>query len=211
MVRSKHVAIIIQSLSIGGAEKQALMLADGLASTSNFQITLVTLETTELQWNQYERHPHITTLLAPYRHTASRLGKLLVLLRVLFFFRQLKADVLIPFTYYPNLFSSLLWKLSGAKAGFWNQRDLGVHFVVDRITQLALKCPTAFISNSDGGKYFLKSQLKKITKPIYVIKNGIKIDESILLKSLPVGNQFKLVMVGNLHKNKDHITLIRAW
>ena len=74
-----------------------------------------------------------------------------------------------------------------------------------------------FISNSPAGAEFLRDSLRVDPLKIRVIENGIEQstaneDRSQWRAKLGIDNNtFMACMVANLHANKDHPTLLRAW
>ena len=74
-----------------------------------------------------------------------------------------------------------------------------------------------FISNSHAGARFLIGKLKVDPVKVHVVQNGIERstpqrDRNAWRKRLEVDDaSFVACMVANLHTNKDHETLLRAW
>jgi glycosyltransferase involved in cell wall biosynthesis len=81
----------------------------------------------------------------------------------------------------------------------------------------AVKRIPQFVSNSLQGARFLIDKLKVSPARVVVINNGVnslapKMGPSAWRDRLEIDEQtFVACMVANLHKNKDHQTLLRAW
>ena len=89
-------------------------------------------------------------------------------------------------------------------------------FVADWARSAARRTPM-FISNSEVGAEFLRADLGVDSSKIRVIENGVSMsppleDRSGWRARLDIDDEcFVACMVANLHDNKDHPTLLRAW
>jgi glycosyltransferase involved in cell wall biosynthesis len=131
--------------------------------------------------------------------------------------RAARPDILLPYTFGPNIVCGLIWKWTGARACVWNQRDEGiVPFSSPSVRWSAQRTPR-FISNCGPGARFLIDKLGVDAGKIKVIRNGIETvapqwDRRTWRERLAVDDRsFVACMVANLHNNKDHPTLLRAW
>src|SRR5262249_47218535 len=131
--------------------------------------------------------------------------------------REARPDILLPYTFGPNIVCGLLWKWTGARACVWNQRDEGiVPFSSPSVRWAAQRTPR-FISNCAPGARFLIEKLGVDAEKVTVIRNGIEtvapeLDRRAWRERLAVDDRsFVACMVANLHNNKDHPTLLRAW
>lgn len=123
------------------------------------------------------------------------------------------ADILMPYTFYPNVLASLAFPSSGAKACIWNQRDINVEGMKGYyLEKKAVAQCSFFISNSKQGEQKLQHIYSIPSKKTNVIHNGIKLPSLITPFDCPyfLPNSFKMVMLGNFHPNKDQATLINA-
>ncbi|MGE0932115.1 glycosyltransferase family 4 protein [Peijinzhouia sedimentorum] len=120
--------------------------------------------------------------------------------------KLLKPDVIIPFTYEPNIIAGNLWKIIGAKKCIWNQQDEGRYFEGKKFEQKALQNCSHWVTNSEAGRQFLE---KYGVSNIQLIHNGIEIPAE---QKLQVDDGvFRAVMLANLHVFKDHMTLLNGW
>jgi len=135
--------------------------------------------------------------------------------------RLARPVILMPYLRNPNVFCSMVWKNTGALACYWNQRDEGfMKFRFDpSFFKKAIAEATCFISNSKGGALYLEQEGADKNR-IEIIKNAIPLDNSSNTENNSVTNEledlkkeydFIACMIANLHYNKDHFTLIKAW
>jgi glycosyltransferase involved in cell wall biosynthesis len=131
--------------------------------------------------------------------------------------RRERPDLLLPYTFVPNVICGLVWKWTGARACVWNQRDEGVMPFVAEWARSAARRTPRFISNSKRGAEFLVEELLVDPAKVKVVENGISLslpqgDRATWRRRLEIGDDsFVACMVANLHDNKDHRTLLKAW
>lgn len=131
--------------------------------------------------------------------------------------RRLKAEIILPYTFLPNVACSLVWRFTGARLCLWNQRDEGRCLDNSWWHKAALRSAPCLVSNSGVGKDFLEREFALGKKPVQVIPNALVRREPLLdraawrsaLSLTP--ERFVAAMVANLHGYKDHVTLLRAW
>ena len=110
-----------------------------------------------------------------------------------------------------------MWKWAGAGLCVWNQRDEGLFLPYATWERWAVQRTPRFIANSHAGARFVIEKLKVEARKVHVVQNGIEqaapqIDRDGWRKQLEIDDEtFVACMVGNLHTNKDHETLLRAW
>ena len=131
--------------------------------------------------------------------------------------RRARPDVLLPYTLLPNLACGLVWRSAGARLCIWNQSDSGIVRHDPQLERRAVARTPLFVSNSVGGADFLVHDLGVSRDLIRVIRNGVEIaapemDRATVCERLKIPDD-RLVgcMIGHLHAEKDHVTLIKAW
>jgi glycosyltransferase involved in cell wall biosynthesis len=129
------------------------------------------------------------------------------LVRSVRFFRSQRLDVIMGYTSVPNLFGALAWRLSGAKAFVWGQRNAGLDRPPALLERLALRCTTAFIANSASGMDFLRAVRGGRTDNTFEISNGVDIPSDPAVPSQSI----RVICLANGRPVKDHKTLLRAW
>ena len=99
----------------------------------------------------------------------------------------------------------------------WNQRDEGRGRVGRFAEKWAVRHTPLFISNSRRGEDFFPGRWATLRRRVFVIRNGIALpppatprDEWRSTHDVPA-DHFVACMVANIHRFKDHDTLLRAW
>jgi glycosyltransferase involved in cell wall biosynthesis len=110
-----------------------------------------------------------------------------------------------------------VWQRSSASICVWNQRDEGLSSVDPQWQQRAARLTPQFIANSQAGARYLSDNLNVNPAKIRVIANGIELsppqfDRRSWRNRLEIDDAaFVACMIANLHANKDHATLLKAW
>jgi glycosyltransferase involved in cell wall biosynthesis len=210
-----RVLIVLRSFVMGGAQRQATLIANGLHRRGLAAIAV---------W-AFEPGPGVGRLLAadiPTRviHPGSegsiaRRARLLA--RYAYALRCARPDVLLPFTDFPNRVTGAVWPLTGAAACVWNQRDEGREVTRHPLERLAIRQCSTFVANSAVGRQHLVSTFGVAEDRISIIPNGVSPpepmpDRAAARRAFGVdAGALLAVMVANLHGFKDHETLVRAW
>ena len=210
---NRRIIFVLGNLELGGAERQALILAKYLSEHEQAQVEVWGFNKSGPVAEICGQHG-LPTRVILYPFTENRLSALVRVARSL---RQAKPEILLPYTFGPNVVCGLVWKRTGARACVWNQRDEGlVSFTAPSIDR-AVERMSHFIANSEAGAKFLIEKLDADAEKVTVIPNGVEtvaaeMDRSAWRERLEVDDRaFVACMVANLHLNKDHATLLRAW
>ena len=212
----KHrVAIILDSLAIGGAERQAFNLAIGLKKSEGFEVMVLALTVTGKGEEILKKHDvRFNVLNFEYSYRKLKILKLITSLK-----KEIKANdinVLIPFTYWPNVLANNA-RSKSIRFSVWNQRDEGRKTFGTYFEKKAIAKADQLISNSFLGKNFVADFYNQPKESILVINNGVELanvknSRTEWRSRLNISDHTKLVvMVANLHHYKDHSTLIEAW
>jgi glycosyltransferase involved in cell wall biosynthesis len=216
MISSRRIIFVLGNLELGGAERQALILARYLSEHEQAHVEVWGFNKSGPVAEICDQHG-LPWRVIPYPFSETRLRRFGALFRVALSLRQAKPDILLPYTFGPNLVCGLIWKWTGARACVWNQRDEGIVPFGSPSVPWAVKRTTHFISNSQTGAQFLIEKLGVDVEKVTVIPNGVEtvaaeMDRSAWRERLAVDDQaFVACMVANLHLNKDHATLLHAW
>lgn len=214
------VVVVIPTLGRGGAERQAMLLARYLTQQAGAHVHLISVA-----------HDDVSTTLVPELDAAAlpferftlgvgRFQKIEQIRDVVRFgarLRQLRPDVVLPYTMLPNVLCGLTWRMSGARTCIWNQRDEGRSRVARWVERQAVRQTPHFLSNSSHGARFLIDTLGVAAGLVDVIHNGIELarpvrDRQAWRASLGAAPDVVVTtMVANLHRFKDHDTLVAAW
>lgn len=215
MKSRKHILVSLHRFAVGGAETQALYLAEYLKE-KGYKLTVGAFGSENGAGIQRFKKAGIETIhwgfqekliLNPDKGIIGKVRKYRYFIKLICKVRQLQIDTVIPFTYPANLIFCNWFQYMNVRQCVWNQRDLGIGFHSSELEKNALSNSSKIISNSEGGILFLK---RFTTRKILLIKNGIKIHEVPSIPRLEI-DKIRVVMVANINRNKDHLTLLNAW
>lgn len=216
MLKNRRIVFVLGNLELGGAERQALILARYLSEHEQATVEVWGFNKSGPVAEICKQHG-LPSRVIPYPFTASLPHRFRGLVRVCRSLRAARPDILLPYTFGPNIVCGLIWKWTGARACVWNQRDEGiVPFSSPSVRWAAQRTPR-FISNCEPGARFLTEKLGVDAAKVTVIRNGIEtvapqLDRRAWRERLAVDDRaFVACMVANLHNNKDHPTVLRAW
>jgi len=217
MLEGKRIIFLLPSLELGGAERQAVLLARYLQTEANARVAIWGIERIGrvaeickeygLEWE-----------LAPFVATGAYTRDLAGMFRFFRKLRRARPDIILPYTLIPNILCGLGWKLTQARLCIWNQRDDGFNLRNDLFYhRWAVRNTSFIIANSSQGRDVLANDFSVEPGRIEIVRNGIVLNDPVHDRTwwrscLSVRHSdFLACMVANLHKYKDHITLIRAW
>ncbi len=217
MLAGKKLLFLLGNLELGGAERQALLLARHLQEQEGAKVEVWGIgergrvsdicEASGISWQQI--HLQFGT------SSAANLLKLLALTGKM---RCVAPDVLLPYTWFPNVLCGLIWRFVGCRVSIWNQRDSGISLNPTRaVHRFAAKLTPYFISNSTHAAAFLMDRFGVERERLAVIPNGVRLDPPRddchvwRLRLGVAGNDFVGCMVANFSELKDHGTVVRAW
>ena len=215
-LKGRRIVFVLFNLELGGAERQALILAKHLFEHEQAAVEV---------WGFNKSGPvaeiceqiGVPWRIVPFPFKGGRVARSMGLARVALTLRRARPDLLLPYTFVPNVVCGLVWRWAGARACVWNQRDEGRMPFVGDWARSAVRRTPMFISNSEVGAEFLRADLRVDLSKIRVIQNGVSLtpsldDRSAWRTRLDIDDEcFVACMVANLHDMKDHLTLLRAW
>lgn len=213
-----HVIIVIGELELGGAERQAILLARHLAHEQKADVEVwgygkpgraaELCEEFGITWRSVP---------IPLPWSLNRLVQLKRLLKFAMVLRRAKPDVILPFMFFESVVCGLVWPLTGAQVCLWNQRCEGRDRLGRWAEKLAIRFTPRFIANSVHGADFLVKTLGVNPDAVQVVHNGVALapaqwNRDKWRQHLGVADDiFLACMVANLHVFKDHVTLLKAW
>jgi glycosyltransferase involved in cell wall biosynthesis len=217
MLNNNRIIIVLPGFKLGGAERQALLLARHLRHEQKAQVEVWGLtypgQATEL-CDSYG----LPWRIIPMTWSYDRMMRFKAWTKFTWAMRQARPDIILPYTIRPNVICGQVWRLTGAQLCLWNQRDEGrSNRVGRRFQRWAARQTPLFVSNSGHGQEFLVQTLGVPPDKISVIYNGVELaapeaNRIAWRKRLEIKDNCLLVaMVANLHGFKDHATLLRAW
>jgi len=204
-------------LGIGGAERQAVAFAKYLREVRDFDVQVWAFE-------EGGGTPHaldaegIPLRSVPIWPSQVRVPELIrASLRAAFALKKAKVDVILPYMTPANILCCSSWRLTGAMTCVWNQRNGGIerfHLAAERFA--AHRAPI-LVANSEQGGNYLVDGLGARRDRVHVIRNAALVDpprddRAAWRSRLGVSDSaFVVTMVANLHRWKDHETLLRSW
>jgi glycosyltransferase involved in cell wall biosynthesis len=212
MLSGSRIVFVLGNLELGGAERQALVLARYLVEHEEAQVEVWGLTKSGPVAEICAQHG-IPARVVPYPLHGHSIAAIPDTCQAL---RDAKPDILLPYTLRPNVLCGLIWMNTGARLCVWNQRDEGRLPLPNSREGLAARLTPLLISNSAAGARFL-TKLGVDSAKVNVIPNGVALaapesDRRAWRERLAVDERcFVACMVANLHANKDHATLLRAW
>ncbi|HEX6649303.1 MAG TPA: glycosyltransferase family 4 protein [Pyrinomonadaceae bacterium] len=215
-LHGRRVIFVFGSLELGGAERQALILARHLVQHEHATVEVWGFNNSGPVAEICEQHG-IRWRVVPYPFEAGPVSRFGSLVKLALMLRKVRPDVLLPYTLVPNTACALVWKWTGARLCIWNQRDEGLVPVNSRWQRAAVRRASQFISNSTAGSRYLTHKLDVTAAKVHVVPNGIeevrpKLDRHTWRQQLDIDEtSFVACMVANLHFNKDHQALLREW
>lgn len=212
---NRRVVVVLAWAELGGAERHALSLGVYLKEKCGSDVQVLALTDSDGRARTLSREHAIEWRPFALEWPHSRAGRLRSLVRLARAVRALRPEVLLPYCTYPNTVCGLVWRYTGASLCVWNQLDvLPFGRVGKRLAHRAAGSTPLFVSNSQHGAECLRSVLGT-SGPIEVVRQGVAMPRrrgTDWRAHLRLGDDvFIATMVANLHANKDHATLLRAW
>jgi glycosyltransferase involved in cell wall biosynthesis len=130
--------------------------------------------------------------------------------------KEIHPDFILPYVWMHCRILGAIWKSTGAKFCWWNQRDEGRGLRGTRLERKLLRSLPAVVSNSWEGRDFLVHRFQLSTERVSVVNNGIELptlqkDPSWKLHLGIPANSKLIAMVANLTRFKDHATLLKSF
>lgn len=215
--KSTNFLFVVNTLhAFGGAERQALILAKYLKENVTHKVSFLAFQEGE-DFRVLIEDAGIPIHYFPFQHHAPKYQKVLQYWRLVSFLKPLKPDVLIPYVAESNKVVAQIWKYTGARFAFWNQREEGRKLYGTRNEKRLIHSVSAVVSNSFEGRDALVRVYGLKPETITVINNGIvpytgNIDTYNWHTHFDIDEFRPLVsMIANITKRKDHETLLKAW
>lgn len=212
----RRITFVIPSLDLGGAERQALLLAENLSREHGARVEVWGAGKAGRVAELCEEYGIIWRSVQ-FGLPRTKRGIIASVLKFAGKLRNSRTDIAMAYCYHANLACGLAWRLAGIRAYIWHQRDEGRHITGRRLEKLAVRQARFLVSNSKHGADFLINKLGATPEKIKVIHNGIELpdpesDRTTWRQRINVSdNCFLSCMVANLSNSKDHATLLQAW
>jgi len=202
----------------GGAERQALLLASYIKANVSKHVAFIAFhEGVTRTYKCILEKEGFEVYYFPFNHHSSKLKKLRQYFKLVQFVKKLSPDVLLPYVAESNKIVAQIWKYTGAKFAFWNQREEGRKLFGTALEQKLIRGVSAIVSNSFEGADALKRTYGLKDEDITVINNGIipykeEFEKRDWHQEFGIEKNRPLVsMIANITDRKDHDTLFKAW
>ena len=209
MNKEKNILIIIPSLTLGGAEKQALKYAQSLKRLGFRPFILGLGREGEMVEKLKKLNIDYKTYSFASFFKSNKLIQLLFLIKFVLFVNSLKCKSAISFTYWPNIIFKLIHPFCGIKKMYWNQRSvdsLSRPIFWERISK---NIRVNYIANSFSSAASIAKTHSILKDDIRVIYNVMELSSTEIIEQEK--NTFDIIMVANFFEEKDHFTLIYAF
>lgn len=212
-----HFIFLVNTYNgFGGAERQGYILATYLKNKIGVKVSFISYNKDGI-FKKMLNEAEIDTYSISFEHKSKLFQKVKDYIKIVFFIRKLKPDVLIPYVFESNKIVAQIWKYTGARFAFWNQREEGRNLNGTSLEKKLIRSVSAVVSNSYEGRDALVRVYGLSSDNIKVINNGIVPYDGFidsynwhahfnLKKNRPI-----ISMIANVKKRKDHKTLLEAW
>lgn len=204
----KKVILLLPSLTIGGAEKQALFYAKTIQENNLGKVKIIglgkegalipELNKLEIEYDSFKFQ---------YLQSKNWIKKTIEFLKFILFLKKEKASVCIAFTYWPNVLGGAFYKYAGIKHFYWNQRSVDAEMGFSLLEKLAVRNKIKYLSNSETTKQFIINRHKLDKTKVTIVPNYIKLPNEVSRK---LSDEFKMIMLANFYPEKDHKTVLLA-
>ena len=210
--------VVVAWASLGGAERSALSLARHLYEHEGVRVDVLAFTTEDGRLRDVVEELKIAWHPFSLTWHGGKIEKIWSLAELAFRLRRLRPDVVLPYTSRPNVLCGLVWRATGASLCVWNQQDVIPPRKFSRALQMrAASNASLVIANSEAAGDYVQSFLGVPVDRVRVISEGVQrvvVHESgaSWRSRLGIdGTALVVSMLANLHRGKDHETLLRAW
>jgi len=217
-LRGKRIVFALCGFDLGGAERQALYLAEYLKE----------LGCDVRVWGHHHTHRGPERVIQEcerlgipcaeykFRWPCSKWALLRDASRLLLGLWRERPDVVLPYTPWPSVGCGLVWRWSPAQLCIWGQRDSN-DLIGDAVERFAFRRSSAAICNAAHEAGYLGRIFGQSPVAVHVVPNGVAMlppskTPAEWRTELGVRKDELLVaMLANFRPQKNHPTLLRAW
>ena len=214
----KRLVFVLAGEVLGGAERNALLIARHLAHEEGADVEICALDDRPGRARAAAEAEGLRWTSVPTQWSGSRHSKFTSLTGAARALRRLRPDALLPSTNLPNVVCGLSWRLTGAQVCVWNQCDaLPTKRFSHRIFRRAVQNTPLAVTTAFHVRDWLVREWGADAARIHVIRSEVSLPapergRGAWRADLGLeGGQLVACMLGHLHAGKDHDTLLRAW
>ncbi len=214
----KRIVFVLPWAALGGAEGNALAVARYLRDREGAEVEVLALTAEQGRAREAAEAAGIPWRAAPVVWAGRRRDKGWELARLVAALRRLRPDALMPYCSLANVLCGLVWPLAGARTCLWNQQDVSPFRRLSPAWQRrAARRTPLLVSNSEHGAEFLVRELGAPRERVRVVRSGVELppperEGAAWRRELGIGEgDLVACMLAHLHRQKDHVTLLRAW
>ncbi len=211
-----RIAIVLKWPGLGGAERQALLLARHLQSVEGATVAVQALTDAEGRAATLFREAGIPWRGRRGRWRGSAPRTVARLARTAAVLRARRPDVLLPYCDVPNVVCGLLWRYVGAQTCVWSQRDLLPFTLGEGFVRRAIRATPVLVSNSEHGAGFIAARGASRDR-IRVIPNGVDLPPARTTASAGADGSASGMTasssprLAHFYDRKNHEMLLAAW
>lgn len=228
--KNKNVVLLLKFAVLGGAERQALGMADYLINKCNCNVQIIATHSNE-QTEEFREfatkcgindiHFFGTPSLTIFNdfsiiNIKKAYRAICYLSKMKREVSKMKPDIIIPFLNTPSKIAVLIYKKVGAQITFWHQLGLD-SYIHDSVEKNAISESPFFIANSDNGleefrtKYDVPKE-KLYCLPQYVSIKKINLDKILIKREFEIPeNTLVIGMIAHYRSEKYHELLLKAF
>jgi len=211
-----RVSIVLKWAGLGGAERQALVLARHLQESEGAVVEVRALSDADGRAAALFREAGIPWLARRSRWRGSRPRTVARLATATAALRRSRPDVLLPYCDVPNVVCGLIWRRVGARTCIWNQRDTLPFTLHESFVRRAIGATPVLVANSHHGADLLATRGAPRDR-VRVIANGAALARARMPRGewrrrLHVADDAVVVTaLAHFYERKDHETLLGGW
>jgi len=211
-----RIALLIDSLTSGGAQRQMIMLANGLSELGHTISLFVYHDNMQLLEDLNVRNIQLVKIIK--RHKID----IRFLFRLVFAFKSFQPEVIVSFLTGPNMWARLCGTFTSAKAVIISERNTNIvqsntRLLIERMLQ---NMSTTIVVNTIAARNQLIQFAHIPQSKIAVIYNGVdtshfrriaKHHRATIRQLYDIkDDEFVVVLPGRLERQKNHLCLIEA-
>ncbi len=217
VLNGKRILFVLCGFELGGAERQALLLARHLQGLgANVRVwghhhhhtgperVIEQCETAGIPWEEHK-----------FRWPCGKLAFIRDMFGLLRGLYRVRPDLLLAYTTWPNIGCGLASRWAPVGSFVWGQRDRVP--LTGRLARRAYRAASAVVCNAAHEVPFLEERLGPAAGPLEVVHNGIAPSEpkrsvAKWRAALDISTTATVfTMLANLRADKDHPALLHAW